>query len=112
MSTRVLLVFGTRPEAVKMAPLVLAMRAAADFEPVVAVTGQHREMLDSVLELFDIRPSYDLDVMQTRQTLAGVTSKVLDRLDPIVAEVGPDMIVVQGDTTSTFVAARKERGKR
>ena len=105
MSTKVLLVFGTRPEALKMAMLVRAMQEAADFEPIVAVTGQHREMLDGVLELFGIKPSYDLDVMQPRQSLAGVTSRVLDGLDPVVTEAAPDMIAVQGDTTSTFVGA-------
>jgi UDP-N-acetylglucosamine 2-epimerase (non-hydrolysing) len=105
MSTKVLCVFGTRPEALKMAPLVRAMASADDFEPVIAVTGQHREMLDGVLNLFAIAPSYDLDVMQSRQSLAGVTSRVLDGLDPVVVETQPDMIVVQGDTTSTFVGA-------
>lgn len=104
-SMRVLLVFGTRPEALKLATLVQAMEAAADFDPIVAVTGQHREMLDRVLNLFDIKPRFDLDVMQARQSLAGVTTRVLDRLDPIISEVAPDMIVVQGDTTSTFVGA-------
>ena len=103
--TRVLLVFGTRPEALKMATLVRAMDAAADFDPIVAVTGQHREMLDHVLNLFDIKPHFDLDVMLSRQTLAGVTTRVLDRIDPVVTEAAPDMIVVQGDTTSTFVGA-------
>jgi UDP-N-acetylglucosamine 2-epimerase (non-hydrolysing) len=105
MTTRVLLIFGTRPEALKMAPLVRAMQTAPDFEPVVAVTGQHREMLDRVLELFDIRPTYDLDVMQSRQSLAGVTSRMLTGLDPVVAQAAPDLIAVQGDTTSTFIGA-------
>lgn len=103
--TRALLIFGTRPEALKMATIVQAMQAADDFDPVVAVTGQHREMLDGVLNLFDIKPSYDLDVMQSRQSLAGVTTRVLDGLDPVMVEASPDMIVVQGDTTSTFVGA-------
>jgi UDP-N-acetylglucosamine 2-epimerase (non-hydrolysing) len=102
---KLLLVFGTRPEALKMAPLVLAMEAAPDIVPVVAVTGQHRAMLDGVLDLFGIRPAFDLDVMESRQTLAGVTSRALDRLAPLVDEVRPDMVVVQGDTTSTFVGA-------
>ena len=105
MSTKVLLVFGTRPEALKMATLVRAMQEADDFEPIVAVTGQHREMLDKVLELFAISPSHDLDVMQSRQSLAGVTSRTLTRLDPVVEATQPDMIAVQGDTTSTFVGA-------
>ena len=103
--TRALLIFGTRPEALKMATLVQGMQAADDFEPIVAVTGQHREMLDHVLNLFDIKPAFDLDVMRSRQTLAGVTTRVLDRLDPVMTEASPDMVVVQGDTTSTFVGA-------
>jgi UDP-N-acetylglucosamine 2-epimerase (non-hydrolysing) len=103
--TKVLLVFGTRPEALKMATLAQAMQVSPDFDPIVAVTGQHREMLDRVLNLFDIKPSYDLDVMKSRQTLAGVTTRVLDRLEPVMTEATPDMIVVQGDTTSTFVGA-------
>ncbi len=102
---RVLLVFGTRPEALKMAPLVLAMQEAEDFEPVVAVTGQHRSMLDQVLDLFAIRPSFDLDIIEQRQTLASVTTKALDRISPCIEQVQPDMVVVQGDTTSTFVGA-------
>ena len=98
-------VFGTRPEALKMAPLILAMRAADDIEPVVVVSGQHREMLDTVLDLFDIRPDVDLDVMQDRQDLASTTARVLERLSPAVEASRPDMIAVQGDTTSTFVGA-------
>lgn len=102
---KVLLVFGTRPEALKMAPLVLAMQQADDFEPVVAVTAQHRAMLDRVLELFAIRPAFDLDIMERRQTLAGVTARALERLSPLMDDLQPDVIVVQGDTTSTLVGA-------
>jgi UDP-N-acetylglucosamine 2-epimerase (non-hydrolysing) len=102
---KVLFVFGTRPEALKMAPLVLALQQADDFDPVVAVTAQHRVMLDRVLDLFAIKPDFDLDIMETRQTLAGVTAKALERLSPLMDQVQPDLIVVQGDTTSTLVGA-------
>jgi UDP-N-acetylglucosamine 2-epimerase (non-hydrolysing) len=100
-----MLVFGTRPEAIKVAPLVQALRRSPDFEPVVAVTAQHREMLDQVLELFDIVPDFDLDIIEPRQTLTDVTTRALSRLSPLVAEVDPEMVVVQGDTTTTFVGA-------
>ncbi|GAB4275802.1 MAG: UDP-N-acetylglucosamine 2-epimerase (non-hydrolyzing) [Coriobacteriia bacterium] len=103
---RVLLVFGTRPEAIKMAPVVRRLRErSADFETVVAVTAQHREMLDQVLEVFSIEPDFDLDIMLPRQTLTQVTTRALDRLTPVIEEVTPDAILVQGDTTTTFVAA-------
>ncbi|HUC36831.1 MAG TPA: UDP-N-acetylglucosamine 2-epimerase (non-hydrolyzing) [Acidimicrobiales bacterium] len=102
---RILLVFGTRPEAIKMAPIVLAMREAGDFEPVVSVTAQHRVMLDQVLDVFGIRPDYDLDVIQDRQSLQSVTTRALERLSPLLERVKPDMVLVQGDTTSTFVGA-------
>jgi len=100
-----MLVFGTRPEAIKMAPIVLGLRETPGLEPVVAVTAQHREMLDQVLELFEITPDYDLDILQARQSLTEVTTRALLALDPVVAEVAPDMVVVQGDTTTTFVGA-------
>jgi UDP-N-acetylglucosamine 2-epimerase (non-hydrolysing) len=102
---RVMVVFGTRPEAIKLAPVVLALQRAAPFEPVVAVTGQHREMLDQVLDTFSIVPTRDLNIITDRQTLTEVTVRALDRLTPAIEEERPDAIVVQGDTTTTFVGA-------
>jgi UDP-N-acetylglucosamine 2-epimerase (non-hydrolysing) len=105
-STRkVMIIFGTRPEAIKMAPLVLALQDAPDFEPRIVVTGQHRAMLDQVLQLFGIVPDHDLDIGRDRQTLAGVTERALAGLDRLIAAEKPDLIVVQGDTTTTFVGA-------
>lgn len=105
MNKKVLLVFGTRPEALKMAPVVLAMQEADDFTPVVAVTAQHREMLDQVLDQFAIVPDHDLDVQRPGQTLSSVTARVLEGLVPVLAEAAPDLVMVQGDTTSTFAGA-------
>jgi UDP-N-acetylglucosamine 2-epimerase (non-hydrolysing) len=102
---RVLSIFGTRPEAVKMAPVVRALQQSSDFESVVAVTAQHRSMLDQVLQLFDIVPDVDLDIIQPRQSLAGITARALQGLDPAIERLRPDAIVVQGDTTTTFVGA-------
>ena len=100
-----MVVFGTRPEAIKVAPLVQALQVSPLFEPVVAVTAQHREMLDQVLELFEIVPDFDLNIIEPRQTLTDVTTRALSRLSPLFAEVSPDAVVVQGDTTTTFVGA-------
>jgi len=88
-----------------MAPVVLAMQSTPDFEPLVAVTGQHRAMLDQVLQLFEIRPDFDLDIISDRQTLTAVTTRALERLSPLIEHTRPDLVVVQGDTTSTFVGA-------
>lgn len=88
-----------------MAPLVLAMEQATDFDPIVVVTGQHRTMLDQVLDAFDIRPAFDLDILEERQTLPSVTTKALERIAPCIETTNPDLVVVQGDTTSTFVGA-------
>lgn len=102
---RVLTVFGTRPEAIKMAPLVKALQKAAPaIESKVCVTAQHRQMLDQVLEIFDITPDYDLDIMEPRQTLTGISVKALQGLETVIAEVKPHMVLVHGDTTTTFVA--------
>ena len=102
---RVMSVFGTRPEAIKMCPLVLEMQKREDIESIVCVTAQHREMLDGVLSLFGVRPDYDLDVMRPGQTLSGVTSRVLEGMDSVLAEAKPDLVLVHGDTTTTFSAA-------
>lgn len=103
---RLLLVFGTRPEAIKMAPLVNAFKELSDhFETVVCVTGQHREMLDQVLELFQIVPDYDLNIMKSNQDLYDVTSRVLLGLRDVFKEVKPDVVFVHGDTTTSMAAA-------
>jgi UDP-N-acetylglucosamine 2-epimerase (non-hydrolysing) len=102
---RVMVVFGTRPEAIKVAPLIQALAAAPWSRPVVAVTAQHRRILDQVLELFAICPNYDLDIMRSGQTLTDVTVGALDGLGPVLADADPDLVVVQGDTTTTFAAA-------
>ena len=101
---RVLLVFGTRPEAIKMAPLVKALQADAYFDARVAVTAQHREMLDQVLDLFALQPDYDLNVMQPGQDLYDVTSKVLLGLREVLKDFKPDLVLVHGDTATTFAA--------
>ena len=102
---RVLSIFGTRPEAVKMAPVVAELAAAPDFESLICVTAQHREMLDQVLGLFAIRPDFDLNLMQPDQSLADLTAAVIRGLDPILDEVKPDWVLVQGDTTTVMAAA-------
>lgn len=102
----VLLVFGTRPEAIKMAPLVKTLQSRPDvFRTVVAVTGQHRQMLDQVLRIFDITPDYDLDIMQANQDLYDVTSRVLVGMRDVVRDVKPDVVLVHGDTTTSTAAA-------
>lgn len=99
-------IFGTRPEAIKLAPLIRRFAdAPARFTPVTIITAQHREMLDQVLALFSIRPDYDLQIIQPRQSLAQITAKAIAGLDPILAEVKPDFVVVQGDTSTTFAGA-------
>ncbi|PZS18029.1 MAG: UDP-N-acetylglucosamine 2-epimerase (non-hydrolyzing) [Acidimicrobiales bacterium] len=100
-----MVVFGTRPEAIKMAPVVLALAESSVLEPVVVVTAQHRAMLDQVLELFDIKPDFDLDIIRERQTLTGVTLAALGGLSPLVESEAPAALLVQGDTTTTLTAA-------
>lgn len=102
---KVMVVFGTRPEAVKLAPVILALRESPWFEPMIAVTAQHREMLDQVLRLFRIQPRFDLDLMRSRQTLTDLTTRALRELSPLLEREAPDAVLVQGDTTTTFVAA-------
>ncbi len=104
---RILSVFGTRPEAIKMAPVIreLERRSGSGVESLVCVTGQHRQMLDQVLELFGITPDYDLAVMEENQTLAGVAAAVLARLEPVLRELKPDWVLVQGDTTTVAAAS-------
>ena len=102
---RVLSVFGTRPEAIKMCPLTLELQRRAEIESAVCVTAQHREMLDSVLGCFGVTPDFDLDIMQPGQTLSGVTARVLAGLEGVFAAARPDLVLVHGDTTTTFSAA-------
>ncbi len=103
---KVLSVFGTRPEAIKMAPLVKELENRADkFESFVAVTAQHRQMLDQVLEIFNIEPDFDLNIMKDRQTLKDVTTRSLEGLDGVIKELKPDIVLVHGDTTTTFSAS-------
>ena len=102
---KVMSVFGTRPEAIKMAPVVLELRKYPEIESLVAVTAQHREMLDQVLTLFDIRPDFDLNIMSEGQTLFDITSRALMGLDKVLTEAKPDVVLVHGDTTTTFAGA-------
>ncbi|WMN61445.1 UDP-N-acetylglucosamine 2-epimerase (non-hydrolyzing) [Pseudoalteromonas xiamenensis] len=102
---KVLTVFGTRPEAIKMAPLVKALESDSRFEAKVCVTAQHREMLDQVLSLFKIIPDYDLNIMKAGQTLPEVTSRILLELTPVLKEFKPDVVLVHGDTATTFAAS-------
>ncbi|QCQ03513.1 UDP-N-acetylglucosamine 2-epimerase (non-hydrolyzing) [Ligilactobacillus animalis] len=103
---KVMPIFGTRPEAIKMAPLILELKKrAAEFETVVTVTAQHREMLDQVLEIFEITPDYDLDVMEPDQTITTITTNVMNRLEQVIQAEKPDIILVHGDTTTTFAAS-------
>ncbi|HET7522104.1 MAG TPA: UDP-N-acetylglucosamine 2-epimerase (non-hydrolyzing) [Bacillales bacterium] len=103
---KVMTIFGTRPEAIKMAPLVLEMKKhPGRIRPIVTVTAQHREMLDQVLNIFGIRPDDDLDIMKDRQTLADVTTKALQGLDGVIKNAKPDIVLVHGDTTTTFAAS-------
>lgn len=103
---KVMTVFGTRPEAIKMAPLVLELKKQSKrFETITVVTAQHREMLDSVLEIFDIKPDYDLNIMKQGQTLSGITEAVLHDLDGVIKEEKPDIVLVHGDTTTTLGAS-------
>ncbi|MBO4953540.1 MAG: UDP-N-acetylglucosamine 2-epimerase (non-hydrolyzing) [Clostridia bacterium] len=102
---KVMSVFGTRPEAIKMAPLCKVLEACPQIDSVVCVTAQHRQMLDQVLEIFDIQPDYDLDIMRERQTLVGITTRVLEGLDEVLKESKPDIVLVHGDTSTSFVGA-------
>ena len=105
MTLRVLTVFGTRPEAIKMAPVVLGLKQAEDIESLVCVTAQHREMLDQVLELFDITPDYDLNIMKPGQDLYDVTANALLGMRDVLRECKPDLVLVHGDTTTCFAAS-------
>lgn len=102
---KVMTVFGTRPEAIKMAPLVKELKSRREIECIVCVTAQHRQMLDQVLEVFNIKPDYDLNIMSKGQTLSDITSKALKGLEEIIKDIKPNIVLVHGDTTTTFAGA-------
>ena len=102
---KVMLIFGTRPEAIKMCPLVLELKRRPEFETVVCVTGQHREMLDQILQCFEVTPQYDLAIMRDKQTLFDVTVSILEKLRAILESEKPDVVLVHGDTSTAFVTA-------
>ena len=102
---KVMTIFGTRPEAIKMAPLVKELESRPEIESCCCVTAQHRQMLDSVLEVFQLKPDWDLDIMTPRQTLSTITSKCLTGMDEAIDTLKPDMILVHGDTSTTFAGA-------
>ncbi len=102
---KIMLVFGTRPEAIKMCPLVKELKKHEDIETIVCVTGQHRQMLDQVLEAFDVTPDYDLSIMRDKQTLFDVTTNILNTIKSVLEEVKPNVVLVHGDTSTTFVTA-------
>ena len=101
----VLSVFGTRPEAIKMAPLVKHLASLPEFESLCCLTGQHREMLDSVMEIFRLKADYDLNIMQARQSLSSITSRTILGMDEVIDRARPDLILVHGDTSTTFAGA-------
>ena len=102
---KIMLVFGTRPEAIKMCPLVNELKTRKEIETVVCVTGQHRQMLDQVLEVFDVVPDYDLSIMKEKQTLFDITTNILNNIKAVLEKVQPDIVLVHGDTSTTFVTA-------
>ncbi|WP_411842640.1 non-hydrolyzing UDP-N-acetylglucosamine 2-epimerase [Salinicoccus sp. HZC-1] len=102
---KIMTIFGTRPEAIKMAPLVLELKKDPELEPVVVVTAQHREMLDQVLDIFGITPDFDLNIMKQGQTLSEVTGRVIEGLETVIKEAEPNMVLVHGDTTTTFAGS-------
>lgn len=105
MKKKIMLVFGTRPEAIKMCPLVKELKTKDNIETIVTVTGQHKEMLDQVLKAFNIKPNYNLKIMKSNQTLFDVTINILDQIKSVLEEVAPDLVLVHGDTSTTFVTS-------
>ena len=106
---KVMTVFGTRPEAIKMAPLVKELQSREEIEQITCVTAQHRQMLDQVLETFQIKPEYDLDIMKQGQTLNDVVQRVLGSISEVLEKEKPDIVLVHGDTTTTFAGEHWQR---
>ncbi|MBQ8043125.1 MAG: UDP-N-acetylglucosamine 2-epimerase (non-hydrolyzing), partial [Clostridia bacterium] len=102
---KIMLVFGTRPEAIKMCPLVNELKSRDSIETIVCVTGQHRQMLDQVLDVFGVVPDYDLSIMKDKQTLFDITTNILNKIKEVLETVRPDVVLVHGDTSTTFVTA-------
>ncbi len=102
---KVMTIFGTRPEAIKMAPLIKELNKSDKIKTIICITAQHREMLDQVMDIFDIRADYDLDIMQERQTLVSITINALDGLDKVIKETKPDLVLVHGDTSTSFIGS-------
>lgn len=102
---KVMLVFGTRPEAIKMCPLVNELKKRESIQTIVCVTGQHRQMLDQVLDTFDVVPDYDLSIMKDKQTLFDITTNILNKIKEVLEKEKPDVVLVHGDTSTTFVTA-------
>lgn len=105
MQKKIMAIFGTRPEAIKMAPLLKALEKNKNYKLIITVTAQHREMLDQVMDLFQLKADYDLDIMQDRQTLSGLSARMINKLDEILTAEKPDLLLVHGDTASTFIGA-------
>ncbi|WP_192189045.1 UDP-N-acetylglucosamine 2-epimerase, partial [Streptococcus pneumoniae] len=102
---KIMLVFGTRPEAIKMCPLVNELKKHEDMETIVCVTGQHKEMVSPVLDLFGVVPDYDLEIMKANQTLFSITTSILEKIKPVLEKEQPDIVLVHGDTMTTYAAA-------
>ena len=102
---KVFVVFGTRPEAIKMCPLVLKLKEERNIECVVCLTGQHKEMLKQVMDAFDVQEDYNLEIMKERQTLTTITTSILERIEPVLQKEKPDVVLVHGDTTTSYAAA-------
>jgi len=105
MKKKIMAVFGTRPEAIKMAPLLKSLQKSENYKLIITVTAQHREMLDQVMDLFQLNADYDLDIMKDRQTLSGLSARIITKLDGILAKENPDLLLVHGDTSTTFIGA-------
>lgn len=105
MKKKILIVFGTRPEAIKMCPLVNELKSRESIKTIVCVTGQHRQMLDQVLEVFNVKPDYDLSIMKDKQTLFDITTNILNKIKSVLEKVKPDVVLVHGDTSTTFVTS-------